>query len=292
MHLLILEFINNMKIFLQNLFLKKLALSGFVFLCGLLFLSVFIPFISPYEQDIYGAVHFETAGQPPSFSHWFGTDTAGRDMLTITIRAGFYSLKVAFGVVFFSVLIGVPIGMFAGVASKRIDEIIMRITDGFLAFPPLILPIAITAALGPSLNNVIIGISISWFPWYVRIARSQALIISSLDYVSISRSMGAGKLHVIKTHILPNSFSPILTQATIDAGYAILTAAGLSFIGLGAQHPDVEWGLLITQSRAQFINHWWEVFFPGIFILLTVASFNIIGDELRNTTNEKRLNRG
>ena len=292
MHLLILEFINNMKIFLQNLFLKKLALSGFVFLCGLLFLSVFIPFISPYEQDIYGAVHFETAGQPPSFSHWFGTDTAGRDMLTITIRAGFYSLKVAFGVVFFSVLIGVPIGMFAGVASKRIDEIIMRITDGFLAFPPLILPITITAALGPSLNNVIIGISISWFPWYVRIARSQALIISSLDYVSISRSMGAGKLHVIKTHILPNSFSPILTQATIDAGYAILTAAGLSFIGLGAQHPDVEWGLLITQSRAQFINHWWEVFFPGIFILLTVASFNIIGDELRNTTNEKRLNSG
>ena len=292
MHLLILEFINNMKIFLQNLFLKKLALSGFVFLCGLLFLSVFIPFISPYEQDIYGAVHFETAGQPPSFSHWFGTDTAGRDMLTITIRAGFYSLKVAFGVVFFSVLIGVPIGMFAGVASKRIDEIIMRITDGFLAFPPLILPIAITAALGPSLNNVIIGISISWFPWYVRIARSQALIISSLDYVSISRSMGAGKLHVIKTHILPNSVSPILTQATIDAGYAILTAAGISFIGLGAQHPDVEWGLLITQSRAQFINHWWEVFFPGIFILLTAASFNIIGDELRNTTNEKRLNSG
>ena len=244
------------------------------------------------DRDIYGAVHFETAGQPPSFSHWFGTDTAGRDMLTITIRAGFYSLKVAFGVVFFSVLIGVPIGMFAGVSSKRIDEIIMRITDGFLAFPPLILPIAITAALGPSLNNVIIGISISWFPWYVRIARSQALIISSLDYVSISRSMGAGKLHVIKTHILPNSISPILTQATIDAGYAILTAAGLSFIGLGAQHPDVEWGLLITQSRAQFINHWWEVFFPGIFILLTVASFNIIGDELRNTTNEKRLNSG
>ena len=242
MHLLILEFINNMKIFLQNLFLKKLALLCFVFLCGLLFLSVFIPFISPYEQDIYGAVHFETAGQPPSFSHWFGTDTAGRDMLTITIRAGFYSLKVAFGVVFFSVLIGVPIGMLAGVSSKRIDEIIMRITDGFLAFPPLILPIAITAALGPSLNNVIIGISISWFPWYVRIARSQALIISSLYYVSISRSMGAGKLHVIKTHILPNSFSPILTQATIDAGYAILTAAGLSFIGLGAQHPDVEWG--------------------------------------------------
>ncbi len=287
MHLLILESISNMKIFFQNLFIRKLALLAFVFLCVLLSLSIFIPFISPYEQDIYGAVHFESAGQPPSLSHWFGTDAAGRDMFTITIRAGFYSLKVAFGVVFFSVLIGAPIGMYSGVAGKRTDEIIMRITDGFLAFPPLILPLAITAALGPSLNNVIFGIAVSWFPWYVRIARSQALIISTLDYVSISRSMGANKFHIIKTHILPNSFSPIGTQATIDAGYAILTAAGLSFIGLGAQHPDVEWGLLITQSRSQFINHWWEVFFPGILILLTVASFNIIGDEMRNTTTVK-----
>jgi len=290
MELLIPEYTNKMKIFIQNLILRKSVVPALVFLGSLFFLSVLIPFISPYEQDIYGAVHFDIAGQPPSFSHWFGTDTAGRDIFTITIRAGFYSLKVAFGVVFFSILIGVPIGMFSGISGARIDEAIMRITDGFLAFPPLIMPLAIAAALGPSLNSVILGISISWFPWYVRIARSQALIISSLDYVSISRSMGAGKFHIIKTHIIPNSFSSILTQATIDAGYAILTVAGLSFIGLGAQHPDVEWGLLITQSRAQFINHWWEVFFPGIFIVLTVTSFNIIGDELRATSNEKNLN--
>jgi len=107
-----------------------------------------------------------------------------------------------------------------------------------------------------------------------------------LDYVSFSKSLNASKVHIIKTHILPNSIGPILTQATIDSGYAILTAAGLSFIGLGAQHPDVEWGLLITQSRAQFINHWWEVVFPGVFIILTVASFNIIGDEMRKDLNE------
>ena len=238
--------------------------------------------MSPYSQDIYGSVHFEIAGQPPSFSHWFGTDTAGRDMFTITIRAAFYSLKIAVGVVFFSVLVGVPIGMFSGVSNKITDEVIMRITDGFLAFPPMILPLAITAILGPSLNNVIIGISVSWFPWYVRIARSQSLVISSLDYVSISKSMGASKYHIIKTHILPNSLTPIFTQASIDAGYAILTAAGLSFIGLGAQHPEVEWGLLVTQSRAQFLNHWWVVFFPGIFMCLTVVCFNIIGDEFRN----------
>ncbi len=266
----------------QVFFSSKLSSVAFMFLVGLLFLSVSIPFLSPYYQDIYGSVHFEIAGQPPSFSHWFGTDTAGRDMFTITIRAAFYSLKIAVGVVFLSVLVGVPIGMLSGVSNKRTDEIIMRVTDGFLAFPPMILPLAITAILGPSLNNVIIGVSVSWFPWYVRIARSQSLVISSLDYVSISKSMGASKYHIIKTHILPNSLNPILTQASIDAGYAILTAAGLSFIGLGAQHPEVEWGLLVTQSRAQFLNHWWVVFFPGVFMCLTVVCFNIIGDEFRN----------
>ncbi len=286
MHLLIQELTANLKSFFKKLFFKKWALSASIFLFGLFFLSVFIPYISPYSKDIYGSVHFEKAGSPPSFSHWFGTDSAGRDMFTITIRAGLQSLKVAFGVVFLSVLVGVPIGMFAGVSGKRIEEIIMRITDGFLAFPPLLLPLAITAALGPSLNNIILGISIAWFPWYVRIARSQAITILSLDYVSFSKSLDASKTHIIKAHILPNSIGPILTQATIDSGYAILTAAGLSFIGLGAQHPDVEWGLLITQSRAQFINHWWEVVFPGVFIILTVASFNIIGDEMRKDLNE------
>ena len=271
----------------QSLISNKLSRVAIIFLFTLFISSLVIPFISPYKKDLFGAVNFEIAGQAPSLSHWFGTDTAGRDMFTITIRAGLSSLKVAFGVVFFSIIIGMPIGMFSGISGKKTDDIIMRIADGFLAFPPLILPIAITAVLGPSLNNIILGISISWFPWYVRIARSQALILSSLDYVSVSRSMGASKFHIMRTHILPNSLSPIVTQGTIDAGYAILTAAGLSFIGLGAQHPDVEWGLLITQSRAQFINHWWEVFFPGIYIILTVASFNIIGDEIRNFSNKK-----
>ena len=275
-----------MKYLFTNLLLSKISKVAFLFLCSLLFFSIFIPFLSPYEQDIYGAVHFDIAGNPPSLSHWFGTDSAGRDIFTITIRAGYSSLKVACGVVFFSVLIGMPIGMFSGVSSKKTDNIIMRITDGFLAFPPLILPIAITAVLGPSLNNIIFGVSISWFPWYVRLARSQALIISSLDYVSIAKSMGASKLHIIKNHIFPNSVSPILTQGSIDAGYAILTAAGLSFLGLGAQHPEVEWGLLITQSRVQFLNQWWEVFFPGLFIVLTVISFNILGDELRDTSKK------
>ena len=269
---------------------KKTTIAALSFLLTLVVLAICIPFVSPYHEDLRGAVHLELGGQPPTLRHWFGTDTAGRDLFTLTIHAGMSSLKVAFGVVLLSMMVGVPIGMFSGTSSNRTDEVVMRITDGFLSFPPLVLPLFITAILGPSLNNVIIGISASWFPWYVRIARSQALIISSSGYVLVSKSMGAGKLHIMKKHILPNSLGPILVQGTIDAGYAILTAAGLSFIGLGAQHPETEWGLLLTQSRAQFLNHWWEVFFPGLFIVLTVMSFNVLGDELKIFIDPKEKN--
>jgi len=267
--------------------MKKASGTAFTFILFVALSSVLVQFVSPYADDLRGAVHLESGGQHPSLKHWFGTDAAGRDLFTLTIYAGLSSLKVAIAVVLLSVFIGVPIGMFSGASSKNTDEVLMRIVDGFLAFPPLMLPLIITSVLGPSLNNVIIGISMSWFPWYVRIARSQAMIILSSGYVSVSKSMGAGKLHIIKNHIFPNSIGPFLVQGTIDAGYAILTAAGLSFIGLGARHPEVEWGLLLTQSRAQFLNHWWEVFFPGLFIIFTVISFNIIGDELRILTNPK-----
>ncbi len=273
----------------SHMYMKRTSRIAFSFILLIIAFSILVQFLSPYADDLNGAVHLEIGGQPPSIKHWFGTDAAGRDLFTLTIYAGLSSLKVAFSVVLLSIAIGVPIGMFSGVSSRNIDEVLMRITDGFLAFPPLMLPLIITSVLGPSLNNVIIGISMSWFPWYVRIARSQAMIILSSGYVSVSKSMGAGKLHIIKEHIFPNSISPILVQGTIDAGYAILTASGLSFIGLGARHPEVEWGLLITQSRAQFLNHWWEVLFPGLFIIFTVISFNVIGDELRKFTNPKEL---
>ena len=268
-------------------FRKKAFVVALSFIFLLLAFSILIPFVSPYEQDLHGAVHLEIGGQPPSMKHWFGTDSAGRDLFTLTIHAGLSSLRVAFGVVFLSIMMGFPVGMFSGISKKRTDEIIMRITDGFIAFPPLMLPLMITAVLGPSLNNVIIGIFISWFPWYARIVRSQVLILSSTGYVSVSKSMGAGKTHIMKKHLFLNSIGPVIVQGTIDAGYAILTAAGLSFIGLGARHPEVEWGLLLTQSRSQFINQWWEVFFPGVFIVFTVVSFNIIGDELRIALNPK-----
>ena len=268
-------------------FHKKTTTVSILFLTIIIFLAVLIPHLSPYSDDLNGAVHLEINNQSPSFSHVFGTDSAGRDMFTLTIRGALVSLRVAIGVVLMSVILGVPLGYVAGISGKKVDEIIMRISDAFLAFPPFVLPIVIAIALGGSLNNVMFGIAISWFPWYVRIARAQAIMIRSSDYVLISKSMGASTFHIVKKHILPNSISPVIVQASIDAGYAILTVAGLSFIGLGAQPPLPEWGLLITASRAQFLYHWWVVVFPGIFILLTVLSFNVIGDDLRNFLNPK-----
>ena len=268
-------------------FHKKTTTVSILFLTIIIFLAVLIPHLSPYSDDLNGAVHLEINNQSPSFSHIFGTDSAGRDMFTLTIRGALVSLRVAIGVVLMSVILGVPLGYVAGVSGKKVDEIIMRISDAFLAFPPFVLPIVIAVALGGSLNNVMFGIAISWFPWYVRIARAQAIMIRSSDYVLISKSMGASTFHIVKKHILPNSISPVIVQASIDAGYAILTVAGLSFIGLGAQPPSPEWGLLITASRAQFLYHWWVVVFPGLFILFTVLSFNVIGDDLRNFLNPK-----
>ena len=277
-----------MKSFFNFLYLKKSNLIAVVFLVLIFCLSVLVPFLSPYSDDIHGAVFFENKNHLPSISHWFGTDSAGRDVFTLTVYGAMSSFKVAFGVVFLSVLIGVPVGLIAGVSSgSKTDEALMRITDGFLAFPPIVLPIIITTVLGPSLNNVIIGIAISWFPWYARISRSQAIIIKSSDYVMISKSLGASKFHIIKNHIFPNIVSFLFIQGSIDAGYAILTAAGLSFIGLGVQPPDVEWGLLINNARSQFLNNWWVMFFPGLFLVLSVVSFNIIGDGLREYYSRK-----
>ena len=267
---------------MNNLLQRKSIVIPFIFLLFVWITAICIPLISPYSDDINGAVNFKIGPTPPSLSHWFGTDIAGRDMFTLTIYAGISSLKVGILSILIAVLIGMPLGIVAGLEKGWIEDVIMRISDSFLAFPPLILPMLITAVLGPSLINVIIGIGISWFPWYARIARAQALIISEQDYVLVSKSMGANRYHILKKHIFPNSLSPVLVQATIDVGYAILISSGLSFIGLGAQPPEVEWGLLITQSRAQFLTHWWVVFFPGLFIILSVISFNLIGDGIKS----------
>jgi peptide/nickel transport system permease protein len=252
----------------------------------ILILSFFVPLIRGGIISHYD-LHFERALQPPSFLYPFGTDSLGRDLFSITFMAAKSSFFVGFGVVILAALIGVPIGMVAGFKGGFFDTVLIRITDGFLAFPPLILPFTITALLGPSLINIIIAIAVAWFPWYVRIVRAKTLEIRSSGYIEYSIVMKAGWAHILKIHIFPNIFPAVLIQASADIGYAILMAAGLSFLGLGAQPPELEWGLLITQSRISFLYSWWTILPPGIFLFITVVLCNFLGDSLREYYDPK-----
>jgi len=186
-----------------------------------------------------------------------------------------------------ALLIGVPLGAIAGGVGGALDELIMRVTDVFLSFPPLLLAIAIASFLGPSLKNAMLAIAISWWPWYTRIIRGQAVSIRERQFIRAARTIGTPLHRIVFNHILPNTMAPVIVQASMDIGGVILTVASLSFLGLGAQPPTPEWGLLISTSRTYFLNAWWYSTFPGIAIFLTVLVFNLVGDGIREVLDPK-----
>ncbi len=255
------------------------------FLVLITLMAIFAGIITPYPEDAGPVMHFEQKLEAPSFAHPFGTDSLGKDIFTLVIFGARLSLLAALGVVGIALIIGIPLGLIAGYKGGMIEEAIMRLCDAFLAFPPLLLPVIFTAALGPSLENAIIAVAISWFPWYVRILRAQVLVIKEMPYVTAAKAMGTSTPALLFRHILPNSFAPLLVQATLDMGYAILAVAGLSFIGFGATPPAIEWGLMITASRTSFLDYWWTAFFPGLALFLTVFAFNLSGEGLRKVFN-------
>ena len=220
--------------------------------------------------------------QGPSARHWFGTDDLGRDVFSRVVAGAKYSLIIAVVILAVAVSIGTLIGAVAGYAGGYVDEILMRVTDMFLAFPALILAIAISASLGPSLRNAVIALAAVYWPWYARLVRAQVLTIRSREFIEAARSSGASDRRVLLRHIMPNSVSPVIIQMTLDIGYAILATSSLSFIGLGAQPPTPEWGRLITDGRNFFRDAWWYISFPGIALSITVLGFNLIGDGLRD----------
>jgi peptide/nickel transport system permease protein len=255
---------------------------------GLLVLvAVFAPFIAPYPGHAISDTNPDDKLQPPSTRYWFGTDELGRDMLSRVIYGTRISLQTALIAVGMALLIGVPLGAIAGGLGGVMDEIIMRITDVFLSFPPLLLAIAISAFMGPNLRNAMLAIIISWWPWYTRIIRGQAVSIRERQFVRAARAIGTPKMKIIFKHILPNTFAPVIVQASMDIGGVILTIAALSFLGLGAQPPTPEWGLLISTSRTYFLNAWWYSTFPGLAIVITVLVFNLIGDGMREVLDPK-----
>jgi len=225
--------------------------------------------------------------QAPGAQHILGTDQLGRDVWSRVVWGSRISLRIGFVVVAVALLLGGLVGLSAGMLGGFWDELLMRVTDIFLAFPALILAMAISAALGPSLGNVMIAVAAVSWPNYARLLRAQVLAVRTLDYVEASRSLGAARWRQAFLHVLPNTLTPLLVQASFDIGSAILTAAGLGFIGFGAQPPTPEWGAMVSETR-NFINEApWASSAPAIAILLTVLAFNLLGDGLRDVLDPR-----
>jgi len=267
---------------------SPLAVLGFVITGVLIVLAIFAPFLAPYSPT---KMRLSERLSPPSSSHIFGTDDVGRDILSRVIYGSRISLRICTVVVGLTIGIGTILGVAAGYLGGWVDELIMRISDVFLAFPALILAMAIAAALGPSLDNVILAMVVIWWPRYARVARGQVLVLREIDYMVAAKAIGISGRRTFTHHILPNCISPILIQATLDLGEVLLTAATLSFIGFGAQPPTPEWGAMISLGRNYLRDNWWYATFPGLAILVTVMGFNLLGDAARDVL-DPRLRRG
>ena len=271
---------------LRDIWHHPLAMAGLVVILILLITAILAPIIAPY--DPYHIVPEERL-KPPGMVHLFGTDDMGRDIFSRVVHGSRLSLMAAMVVLALASSIGVLIGSIAGYWGGRVDEILMRLTDMFLAFPAMILAMCIASALGPSLINAMIAISVVWWPWYARLIRGQILSLKNIEYVEAARALGATNARILWKYILPNCMAPLIVQATLDIGYAILTTASLSFIGVGAVPPTPEWGSMISVGRSYILVQWWLPTFPGLAIFLAVAGFNLLGDGLRDIL-DPRLN--
>jgi peptide/nickel transport system permease protein len=262
-------------------------------MAGLVIVAVFVliaaigPWIVPYPEDARGAVHLDRKLQAPSAAHWFGTDEVGNDVYTRVILGARVSLQIGLIITVVAALLGVPLGIVAGHAGGRLGEVIMRVTDVFLSVPALVLALAVVGALGPGIVNAMIALSLVWWPGYVRLLQGKTLALGQETFVEAARAGGAGRLRIVLAHLLPNCVSPIVVKASMDMGTAILAAASLGFIGLGAQPPFPEWGAMISHGRNYLPTWWWYSAFPGVAIYLTVLGFNLLGDGLRDLLDPK-----
>lgn len=248
------------------------------------FTIIFAPYIAPYGPTTLDLLHRLA---PPSAKHWFGTDQIGRDIFSRVIYGARISVSVGLGVVLLAMPIGALIGAFSGLMGGRTDTAIMRVMDVMLSFPSFVMAIALASALGPSLTNAMLAIAVLRIPFYVRLARGQALSLRERTYVKAAETFGSSRFRIVWRHIIPNALAPVLVQAMLDIGSAILTASALSFIGLGAQEPAAEWGAMVATGRNFLLDQWWYPTFPGLAILITAIGFNLLGDGLRELTDPK-----
>lgn len=266
---------------------NKPAIVGAVIVLFFILMALFANLIAP--QGINNQ-NINIRLQPPSASHWFGTDDFGRDILSRIVFGARLSLRVGFFAVIGSIIVGTLLGVIAGYFGKIVDTLISRFFDILLAFPSILLSIAIVSVLGPSLNNALIAIAIVNVPVFGRLVRSRVLSVKEEEYIMAARSIGMGNTRIIFNHILPNSFAPIIVQGTLNIATAILDAAGLGFLGMGAQPPQPEWGTMLSSSRQYITDAPWTVLFPGLAIILVVVGFNLMGDGLRDALDPRMKN--
>ena len=264
---------------------NRLAVVGLVILAGLVLVAVFADLIAPATVN---EVDIPNRLSPPSAENWFGTDDLGRDIFSRVVIASRVSLQVGIISVGLAMAIGVPIGLIAGYYGKRVDSILMRLMDILFSFPAILLAIAILAALGSGITNAMVAIGIVYTPIFARITRGSVLSVKESVFVTAARSLGATDSRIIRTHILPNVLAPIIVQTSLSLAFAILAEAALSFLGLGVQPPDPAWGRMLADGRGFFQDAWWMAVFPGLAILLTVMSFNFLGDGLRDALDPQQ----
>lgn len=272
------------KAFWKRLSKNKAAVVGGFFILLFIVVSIIGPWFTTFDPNKVAVLN---KLQSPSLVHWFGTDNFGRDIFTRIIHGMSLTLKVGFLSVGMGGSVGVILGIVSGYYGGKIDTIIMRIMDVLLAFPGILLALAIVSVLGGSLTNVIIAVSVFSIPAFARIVRGSTLTVRKLEYIDAVRALGATDLRIIFKHILPNVMSPIIVQATLRIATAVLTASGLSFLGLGAQPPAPEWGAMLNDGRAYISAAPHIILFPGIMIVLVVLAFNIFGDGLRDALDPK-----
>jgi peptide/nickel transport system permease protein len=274
---------------LLRLLRNRGAVIGGILLTGLTLMAIFAWQLVPYDPFKPNAA---VALRPPMPGHPFGTDNLGRDLLSRVILGSRWSLKVGVIAVVISTLIGVPLGLLSGYAGGAVDMVISRGIEVLMAFPNILLAMAIVAVLGPGVNNVMIAVGVSGMPRYVRVVRSAVLAERETAYVEAARVGGFSNPRVMFRHILPNVMAPVVVLGTLEVAGAILAASSLGYLGLGAQPPDPEWGALLAGARAFMRSAWWLTVFPGLFIMISVLSMNMLGDGLRDALDPRLRGEG
>jgi peptide/nickel transport system permease protein len=263
---------------------NPMAVAGLVIIVLLLLIAAFAPLIAPFDPI---AQTLDKRLLPPSATNWFGTDALGRDIFSRIVYGTRITLVIVLLVVVTVGPFGLLIGAISGYYGGWVDRLLMRITDVFLAFPRLVLALAFVAALGPGIVNAIIAIAITTWPPYARVARAETMVIRNQDYIAAMRLQGASQARIIWKHVVPMCMSSLIVRTTFDMAGIILTAAGLGFLGLGAQPPMPEWGAMISAGREQIFDQWWVATFPGVAICIVALGFNLLGDGLRDVMDAR-----